>query len=197
MNISYKKQLKTLLARPLFTAADAKSMGIHPSNVNYYIKLNLIERIGRGVYRGIGSAVNTDFQWEELVLIANSVPNGVICLISALSIYNLTDELPRQHWIAIPHSTTSPKRNKARFIRMRDTETGKTRYKLGKEVITIFNQERTIVDAFRYLSKEIAIKALKKAVNRKKQEKFNLNRLQNYARKFRLNLEPYILTVTT
>jgi len=197
MKLINEDQLKELLAKPLFRASDARKVGIHPSRLSYYVKIKLIERIGRGVYRGINSEVNTDFQWEDLVLIAKSVPSGVVCLVSALAVYGLTDEILRMHWIAIPHATTAPKRENTRFIRMRDVSTGKLQYKLGKETINIFDQERTIIDAFRYLSKEIAIKALKEAVRAKRGKKFDLKKFQKYAKKFKLDLDPYILMVTT
>jgi len=197
MKLMNENQLKKLFAKPLFRTSDARKVGIHPSRLSYYVKIKLIERIGRGFYRGIGSEVKTDFQWEDLVLIAKSVPNGVVCLVSALVVYELTDEIARMHWIAIPHATTAPKRENTRFVRMRDMSTGKTQYKLGKETINIFNQERTIVDAFRYLSKEIAIKALKQAVKSNREKKFNLRKFQQYARKFKLDMTPYILMVTT
>ena len=80
---------------------------------------------------------------------------------------------------------------------MRDMETGKTLYPIGQETVVIFDRERTIIDAFRYLSKEIAIKALKAAVSGRATKKLDIKKLQQYARQFGLNLEPYILTVTT
>lgn len=197
--MSYKDHhvLQKLLEKPLFYASEARKLGIHPSRLSYYVKINLIERIARGVYRGVNSTVKTDFQWEDLVITANSVPDGVVCLISALAIYELTDEIPRKHWIAIPHATTAPKRKHVRFIRMRDVTLGMSRLKLGQETITIFDIERTVVDAFRYLSREIAIKALKEAVKAKKDKKFDLVKFQRYANRFKLDLKPYILMVST
>lgn len=197
MELNNQKALSVLLKKPVFLASEAREMGIHPSRLSYYVKTNRIERIARGVYRGIDSTINADFQWEDLILVANSVPNGVVCLISALAIYNLTDEIPRVHWIAIPHATTAPIRQHTRFIRTRDIETGKISYKLGEETIFIFNQERTIIDAFRYLSKEIAIKALKEAIKPKRGSSFDMRKFQKYAKQFHLNLTPYILAVTT
>jgi predicted transcriptional regulator of viral defense system len=194
MNRMKKNPLGKLASKPLFSARDARRAGIHPSRLSYYVKIHLLERIGRGVYRAVDSEVDVDFQWEDLVLIAQSVPKGVVCLISALALYELTDEIPRLYWIAIPHATTAPIRKNARFIRMRDMSTGKTRLKLGKETITIFDRERTIVDAFRYLSKEVAIKALKEVF---KTKRLDLRKLQKYAKKFKINLDAYILTVTT
>ncbi|MCX7125421.1 MAG: type IV toxin-antitoxin system AbiEi family antitoxin domain-containing protein [Gammaproteobacteria bacterium] len=188
--------LKNLTSKPLFSAADARLAGIPPSRLSYYVKKKIIERVGRGVYRGVDATVDVDFQWEDLVLIAKSVSNGVVCLISALALYELTDEIPRTHWIAIPHATTAPKRSLTRFVRMRDISTGKTNMKLGGETIAIFNRERTIIDAFRYLTLEIGIKALRSAITQKKQ-KLDIRKLQQYAKKFRVNINPYIITVTT
>ncbi len=197
MKLHNEHTLKDLFARPVFYAAEAREAGIHPSRLSYYVKTNRIERIGHGVYRGVDSSVDVDFQWEDLIIIAKSIPQGIICLVSALALYELTDEMPREHWIAVPHSTTAPKRDHTRIIRMRDMKTGKTMYTIGQETVVIFDKERTIVDAFRYLSKEIAIKALKAAASGRAPKKLDIKKLQQYAKQFGLNLEPYILTVTT
>jgi predicted transcriptional regulator of viral defense system len=114
------------------------------NHVSYYVKTNRIERIGHGVE----STIDADFQWEELIIIVKSIPHGVVCLVSALMIYELTDEMPRENWIAVSHSTTAPKRDHTRIVRMRDMETGKTRYTIGRETVVIFDRERTIIDAF-------------------------------------------------
>ncbi len=197
MKLTNEHILKDLFARPVFHADEARTAGIHPSRLSYYVKTNRIERIGHGVYRGIESSIDADFKWEDLIIIAKSIPQGVVCLVSALALYELTDEMPREHWMAVPHSTTAPKRENTRIVRMRDINTGKTIYRIGQETVIIFDRERTIVDAFRYLSKEIAIKALKAAVSGRSQKKLDIKKLQHYAKQFGYNLDPYILTVTT
>ena len=197
MKLSNEQILKGLFERPVFSAAEAREAGIHPSRLSYYVKTNRIERIGHGVYRGVESLVAADFQWEDLIVIAKSIPQCIVCLISALALYELTDEMLREHWIAVPHSTTAPKREHTRIVRMRDMNTGKTTFTIGQETISIFDRERTIVDSFRYLSKEIAIKALKAAVSSGSKKKLNIKKLQQYAKHFGINLDPYILTVTT
>ena len=111
--------LKDLFKKPVFYAAEARKAGIHPSRLSYYVKTHRIERIGHGVYRGIESSLNVDFQWEDLIVIVKSIPQGVVCLISVLVLYELTDEMPTEHWIAIPPSTTAPKRKHTRIVRMR------------------------------------------------------------------------------
>lgn len=188
-------KLKPLIKRGLFTAADAREVGVHPRLLSYYMEKGLLERIQRGVYKGSDTNLKVDFKWEDLVLASNSIKNGIVCLVSALAIYELTDEIPRRHWIATPHNTSAPRRKGVKIIRMRNLELGKTTIKLGEEKINIFDRERTIIDAFRYLGREAAIKALKEAIKSKK--KIDLKKLELYAKKLRVNIEPYIITVTT
>ena len=190
-------KLGKLLKKPIFRASEARKAGVQPALLSYYVKKDLIERMGRGVYRGKSAEMDVDFQWEDLAFTVKSVPNGVVCLISALALYDLTEDIPRVHWIAIPHATTSPKRKGAKFIRMRDTKLGRIDVALGGEKIRIFDRERTIVDTFRYLGKETAIKALKSALAKKENEKIDLRKLQDYAKKLRVKLDPYIMAMTT
>ena len=190
-------RLKNLFKKPLFHASEARDVGVHPGRLSYYIKQGLIEKIGRGVYRNPSIEPDVDFKWEDLFITIKSIPNGVVCLISALDIYDMTDEILRAHWIAIPHATTAPKRPGTRFIRTRDIELGRTEIKIGSEKIPIFNPERTIVDSFRYLSIEVAIKALKAGLRGDSGNKLDLRKLQAYAKKRKVNLTPYVLTATT
>lgn len=79
---------------------------------------------------------------------------------------------------------------------MRNIELGKTKIKLGEYHVQIFDRERCIVDAFRYLSKEIAIKAIQYYF-RGSGYKPNLKKLGKYAKALRVNITPYILAYTT
>ncbi len=190
-------KLKELLKKPVFSSSDAKRMGVSSSLLSYYVKKGLIERVDRGLYRGEESSMDVDFRWEDLILTVKSVSDGVVCLISALSLYNLTEEIPRAHWIAVPNASRAPKRKEVKIIRMRNIDLGRTEIKVGSESVQIFDRERTIVDSFRYLGKETAIKALKIALTKNDEEKIDLNKLQDYARKFRVKIDPYILSITT
>jgi predicted transcriptional regulator of viral defense system len=96
-------------------------------------------------------------------------------LISALALYDLTDEIPRKHWIAIAHGT-SVKRNKTiKILRLRNLSLGKTQFNLNGVKIPVFDRERTIIDAFRILGLEIDIKALKAALSQPPSKKIDLN----------------------
>lgn len=197
--LKYWHQLKPLLNKSSFNAAEAKKIGVPASSLSYYVKSGRLQRLSKGIYKDINHHMEIDFQWEDLVMTANTVHDGVVCLISALSWYDLTEEIMREYWIAIPNKKKAPYRKNTKIIRMRNMDIGINHLPIGKnETLTIFDQERTIVDAFRFLSKEIAIKALKKGLyEHRNHQKIDLNRLQQYAKKLRVNIEPFVLALTT
>ena len=193
----YSAKIEVFAKNPVFTAAEATEAGIPSRMLSYYCKKGVIERISRGVYVGTQADLDIEFEWEDLALIAMSIPKGVICLISALCYYDLTDQIMREFWIAVPHASKSPKRSKTRIIRMRNIELGKTEIQIGDHFLKIFDRERTIIDAFRYLSREVAIKALQAYLRPSDNHKPNLNKLETYAKQLRVDIHPYIVTLTT
>lgn len=194
--LRYIKRLEPLLCLPSFSTADAEKEGIPRHALLYLVELGKLERVYPGIYRSVTYEPQVDFQWENLAFMAASIPGSVICLISALCYYDLTDQIMRELWIAIPHKSHAPKRPNTRVIRMRNLDLGKTEVVMGEYKLRIFDRERTIVDAYRYLGKEIAIKAIRKyfqTTNPKPQPK----KLNEYAKALRVDLTPYILAYTT
>ena len=102
----------------------------------------------------------------------------------------------RESWIAVPHHHRAPRRLNTRIVRMRNPSLGVMKMMLGEYTVCMFDRERCIVDAFRYLDREIAIKALKRYLQGV-EHKPDMKKLQSYARKLRVNLTPYILAYTT
>lgn len=192
----YYPLLKPLLNKPAFTTAEALELNIPSNALAYFEKSGVIERVAKGIYRDPNYESEAEITQEDLALTAYTTKNAVICLISALNFYNMTDQIPREHWLAIPHSQRAPARHLVRAVRMRNMELGRTTVKIGEYELAIFDRERCIVDAFRYLSPEIAIKSLQ-AYLQSKEHKPNLTKLQEYAKKLRVNLKPYILSLTT
>lgn len=194
--LKYLGKLKPFINAPLFTAAEAEKQGIPRHALAYLVKIGTLERIYPGTYRFSQYEPKVDFQWENLALVAASIPDGVICLISALCYYDLTDQVMREVWIAVPHASHPPKRPNTRIIRMRNVKLGKTKIELGEHNVHIFDRERCVVDAFRYLSKEIAIKAIQRYFQGTK-HKPDPKKLGSYAKALRVNITPYILSYTT
>jgi len=193
----YLRSLEPLLKRTFFSAKEAAVKGIPSHALSYFCKLGIIETVSHGLYRPVHGSSQEDAQWEDLILTAKSIPQGIICLISALCVYGLTDQIMRQSWIAIPNRVKRPKRPHLRVVRLRNMTLGKTKIKLGKSTVNIFNRERTIIDAFRLLSHEVAIKALKAYLSWTEGYKPDLKKLQEYARLLRVEIHPYVLALTT
>lgn len=189
-----KSMQKLLSEKKVFSAATARQYGIYPALLAYYQKKGLIERVNRGFYKASQYDPKIPPQWEDLVYTALSIPDGVICLLSALALYEMTEEIPRKHWIAVSNDRMAPRRAGTRIIRLRDIKMGQTTLKIGDLHVPIFEKERTVIDAFRYLSKEVAIKALRSYVGQKKPD---FNKLYKYGKKLRMDIEAYVLSLTT
>lgn len=189
--------IKALLTKPAFTSKEARALGVPPEVLSHYTKTGRLERIRHGVYRNPEAITSVSLQWEDLVEAVLSIPKGTICLTSALAIYGLTEEIPRQHWISVSHDTTVKAIRPVKIVRYRNPGLGRTEINLQGVRVPIYDRERTVIDAFRLLSLEVAIKALKAALATKGPEKLNLVKLQQYARQLRVPIGPYLLTATT
>ncbi len=66
----------------------------------------ILERVGRGLYR-LPDAQTSEF--ESLATVATKVPQAVFCLLTALQFHELTTQLPRQIWIAMPRGSHVPR----------------------------------------------------------------------------------------
>ena len=178
-------------------AKEASSLGVGSSVLGHYVKTGRLKRIRRGVYQGIDYYNPDSFRWNDLTEAVYSVPGGVVCLLSALAVYNLTEEIPRQHWIGIRHGTSTKSSRQIKIVRFRNMEMSKTQIEVEGVSIPIFDRERTIIDAFRLLSSETAIKALKTAASIGGKNRLDLVKLQAYAKQLRFNIAPYLLSVMT
>jgi predicted transcriptional regulator of viral defense system len=190
------ERLKPLLRTRSFTSREARLLGVSSATLAYYVGRNELIRIGHGIYRSTKKTVTEDFRWEELILAMQRVKNGVVCLTSALFLYHLTEEMPSQYWIAIRHGTVHRAAFPIKVVRMRNLELGKTKIKVGNISLPIFDRERTIVDAFRYLGRETALKALKIALMKKGSEKIDIEKVRKYAKKLRVKIEPFMIAMT-
>ena len=186
-----------LLKKPSFSSKEARSLGVPSAVLAHYVKTGKLKRLGRGLYQNSDYENPSSGRWNDLTEAVHSVSNGVVCLLSALSVYDLTEEMPRQHWIAIRHGTSAKNTRQIKIVRFRNFELGKTEINLEGLSIPIFDRERTIVDAFRLLSRETAIKALKMAIAKGGKNRLDFVKLEAYAKRLRFDITPYLLSATT
>lgn len=84
---------------------DSKTAGIHTQYVGEACNAGLIERVGRGIYALPG---REETPRQRLVEACKRVPQGVICLFSALWFHELIAEEPDTVWMTIDKKAREP-----------------------------------------------------------------------------------------
>jgi predicted transcriptional regulator of viral defense system len=197
--MAMKKEIENFLKKNrVFSNKKANKHGISNRMITYYKKKGILHKYSKGIYISNypGSPV-LDPTIEELMAILHRIPEAVVCLISALYFYELTDEMPRKFWLAIPHEKWALKIKNTRIIRTRKFKEGKTKIKIAGVEIPIYDRERTIIDCFKYLDLEVAIKALKMYLKGNSNFKPDIQKLRFYAKMFRKDISEYITSIMT
>ncbi len=178
--------------KPFFTTKEAEAIGLSRRMLSYYVKNGTLKRIGKGIYQSSNYKDDQDIKWSGLLMSAKASGNGVICLLSALIYYELSDEFLNEYWIAIPHNHSKINVKNTRVFRMRNMELGVTEIKISGEKVKIFDIERTIIDSFRLLDIETAMRALKTYMSGSK-GKPNIKKLNKYSKELRLDISKYLM----
>ena len=130
--------------------------------------------------KGSGSTIS-----QEIIDVCKALPDGVICLASALAFYDLTTFNPSEIYVAIPNAAKVPKIDfpplRVFYFRERFYKPGIERIEVPNCTIKIYSKEKTICDMFRYRNKygeDLALEGLKTYLSRKEA---NVNKLRKYA----------------
>ncbi len=125
----------------------------------------LLDKVGRGLYRLPSRPVS---EHEGLAAVAAKVPQAVFCLLTALQFHELTTQLPRQVWIAMPRGSHVPRIDHPpiKMVQM----TGNV-YSEGIETVErdgvklrVYGVAKTVADCFKHRNKiglDVALEALK------------------------------------
>ncbi|MFA5646549.1 MAG: type IV toxin-antitoxin system AbiEi family antitoxin domain-containing protein [Candidatus Ratteibacteria bacterium] len=153
--------------------SDILKAGFHTDSISALVKEGKVEKIAHGIYKLTGR--NYTFErYPDFVTTSIQAPRGVICLISALSFYEITTEIPRYVNIAIPQGTHAYriKYPPVRLYRFdfKSWKSGIEKHEIGGYEIKIYSLAKTIADCFKFRNKigvNIAREALKSAVKEK------------------------------
>jgi predicted transcriptional regulator of viral defense system len=145
--------------------------GFHPDSLIALEKEKKVEKIARGLYR----LTNYTFgSHPDLVTAYLQAPRGVICLLSALSFHEATNEIPHYVDIAIPQGSHANKITypPVRFYRFSPKAwKGGIEYReIGGHNVKIYGLAKTIADCFKFRNKigmDLARDALKIAITEK------------------------------
>lgn len=172
-NITQQARLAAILKdHSLVRAQELRSQGITAATISRAAASGMITRVARGLYQGIDSLIDND---QSLAEVAKKIPQGVICMVSALAYHGLTDQMPRQVWVAIGRKAWTPTLTYPPIRVIRFTPDYLTRgvehHLISGVQVPIYSITKTLADVFRnsrLIDRSIAIEALKSALNQRK-----------------------------
>ena len=148
-----------------FHMADALRLGISRTTFYAMRDAGVVMPVSRGVYRLASLA---PLAHPDLVSVAMRVPQGVVCLISALSFHDLTTQVPRMIDVALERGKTKPRLDypPTRFFWFSGPafHEGIESHELDGVQVRIYDPEKTLVDCFRYrnqIGMDVALEALR------------------------------------
>jgi predicted transcriptional regulator of viral defense system len=197
-----KDQQKYEKAKALFRehggivkAGTAIREGIHPRTLYEMRDKGIVEVLSRGLYR-LADLHPLDHQ--DLITVMLRIPNGVVCLISALAFHDMTTQVPHEVYIAVDRISRPPQIDypPVRIFRFTGQafKSGIESHKTEGVPLRIYSPEKTIADCFKYRNKiglDTAIEALRLYRERKR---FKVNDLMQFARVCRIEkiMRPYL-----
>ena len=156
----------------ILRAGDLAAAGIPRVVLTRLTGIGQLERLGRGLYRLPETQTS---EHESLATIALKVPQAVFCLLTALQFHELTTQLPRDLWIAMPRGSHVPNIN---YPPVKMIQFSGNAYSEGIEIfkrdrvnLRVFGVAKTIADCFKHRNKiglDVALEALRDARAKKK-----------------------------
>lgn len=196
---------KTEAAKALFLkyggilrTGEALDLGIHRRTLYAMRDSGLLERLDRGLYRLTDLPPLSD---PDIVIVARKIPDGVICLISALHFYELTTQIPHAVSIAVRRGKEPPRLGYPptkiyTFSGQAFTE-GIETHVIDETTVRVYSAEKTIADCFKYRHK-LGMDIVREALEfYRKKRKPNRRKLLQFARVCRVEkiMRPYLETL--
>jgi predicted transcriptional regulator of viral defense system len=117
---THEKQLMRLVRKhKLLRARDLAEQGLATIGLTRLVQAGKLDRVARGLYALPGAAMS---EHRSLAEVALRVPQGVVCLLSALQFHEIGTQAPFEVWLAIPNRATAPRieHPAIRVVRMSD-----------------------------------------------------------------------------
>ena len=168
-------------------SADFVAAGIRAVDVVSLCNAGYLDRVRHGYYQMAEQNEATEEQ-----MLATLIPQGIVCVESALFHYGYSDFVPRKWSVAVPRTISRTKLDvdalplQTYFVQQDLYELGKTTGNFHGTTLPVYDKERTICDCFKYRSRldtELFSKALNAYANDPQK---NLNNLSIYAKKLRV-----------
>ena len=154
-----------------------------------------MERVGRGLYTLPQTAAT---EHHSLVEACKRVPQGVICLLSALRFHGLTTQNPFEVWIAIGPKAWRPRGGvaKLRVFHLSGSvlTSGVEEHRIEGATVRVYSPAKTVADCFKFRNKiglDVALEALREY---RRAHRAGMDELWRFARVCRVAevMRPYL-----
>lgn len=175
--------------------SEAARLGVHPDTLAGLLAGERVEHVARGVYR---LAELPPLSMPDLAAVAARVPEGVFCLVSALSFHDMTTQIPREVHVAVARGARPPSIDHppVRVHRFADAafSLGVERRRIDGFAVRVYDPEKTLVDCFKFRNRiglDVVVEALRLYRERKK---LRVKKIIEYARACRVErvITPYL-----
>ncbi len=187
--------LDLLRERGSLRPRDLAEHGIPADYLDRLYRMGLADRVARGLYASPDADVG---EHHSLAAAQQLVPNGVVCLLSALRFHGMTTQSPREVWLALPNKAWTPKVKSPRLRIVRFSGAALTEmieeHRIEKVAVRVYSPAKTVADCFKYRNKiglDVALEALRDCY---KQRKSTMDGLWKAAKVCRMEnvMRPYL-----
>jgi len=161
---------------------DITDAGVYNVYLDKLLKDGKIEKIKRGLYRWVGM---NETSYQGIADVSKAIPGGVVCLLSALSFYNLTTAKPMEVSIAVSKNRKVVKPDypptKLYYFMEDIFKSGVEGQRIGNVSVLMYDKEKTICDCIKYKN-QLGMDIIKEALQEYlKNTNRNLELLMKYS----------------
>ena len=149
----------------LLRSSELQARGVARAQLGRWVADGRLLRVGRGIYalpeREVG-------EHEALAQAAKRVPRGIVCLLSALRVHNLTTQSPGDVWLGLPRTARAPQLDwpPLRLVWWSGAAltVGIIERELAGVLVRLTTPARTVADCFKHrrlVGIDVAVEALK------------------------------------
>jgi predicted transcriptional regulator of viral defense system len=190
-----ERLLRLAQRQETLTTKEVSRAGIHSQQLTRLVTDGRLVRIARGLYR---QSDRSTTEHHGLAVAAQAVPQGVICLLSALGFHGVGTELPHEVWIALDRRTRRPALAwpPLRIVRFggQSLTAGVELHRIEGQNARIFGVAKTLADCFKYRNKiglDVALQALREAWRARRVTMQEIDRFARICRVGRV-MRPYL-----
>lgn len=184
----------------ILSTKDALRKGIHPRTLYALRDKGVLEVMSRGVFR-LKKA--KPLSQPDFVPIAMRVPNGVICLISALAFHELTTQIPHEVYLALRRGAEPPRIEyppvRIFWFSGKAYTEGIETHRVDGIPLRVYSREKAIADLFKYRNKVGMDTVLESLRCYRSQKRPDVDRLFRFGQICRVAkvMQPYMEAILT